>query len=200
MTDAPKKDMRPLATGLCAAAAACLLYAAFTHTWLVNASRYAELGFGLRSNFECGTSYSFDGVAEQSAQKCIEYSNSELIAKWRDMGPEAAKLTSGAFVPTGWITFIVALLAAAGLAASAAFGAAKKAADLPIAPTTVGLLGVMIGLITGCVFVATKPGPAGMVGVGMSFWIFGVGCVMGIAGAQMMAKVNRPPDEEWTVD
>jgi hypothetical protein len=50
------------------------------------------------------------------------------------------------------------------------------------------------------VFVATKPGPNGMVGVGLSFWIFGVGCVMGIAGAQMMAKVNRPPDPEWTVD
>jgi hypothetical protein len=70
----------------------------------------------------------------------------------------------------------------------------------PIAPTTIALLGVMIGLITGCVFIATKPGPTGMVGVGLSFWIFGVGCVMGIAAAQMMAKVNRPPDPEWTVD
>lgn len=200
MTEAPKKDLRPLASGLCAAAAACLLYAAFTHAWLVNASRYAEIGVGLRSNYECGVSYSFDGEQETSEQKCADLSNSELIAKWRSMGPEAAKLTSSAFVPTGWITFIVALLGAAGLAASAAFGFAKKAPTLPIAPTTVALLGVMIGLITGCVFVATKPGPAGMVGVGMSFWIFGVGCVMGIAAAQLMAKVNRPPDEEWTVD
>jgi hypothetical protein len=50
------------------------------------------------------------------------------------------------------------------------------------------------------VFVATKPGPTGMVGVGMSFWIFGAGCVMGIAGAQMMAKLNRPLEPEWTVD
>jgi hypothetical protein len=200
MTEAPKKDMRPLASGLCAAAAACLLYAAFTQAWLVNASRYAEIGFGLRSNYECGTSYSFDGEAEKSEQKCADISNSELIKKWRSMGPEAEKLTSSAFVPMGWVTFIVALLAALGLAASAAFGFAKKPMNLPIAPTTIGLLGVMIGLITGCVFIATKPGPAGMVGVGLSFWIFGIGCVMGIAGAQMMAKVNRPPDEEWTVD
>jgi hypothetical protein len=56
----------------------------------------------------------------------------------------------------------------------------------------------MVGLISGCVFVATKPGPAGMVGVGMSFWLFGAGVVMGIVGAQMLAKVIRPPDPEWT--
>ncbi|HEY5928486.1 MAG TPA: hypothetical protein VIV11_42660 [Kofleriaceae bacterium] len=200
MSEPGKKDLRPLATGLCAVAAACLIYAAFTHAWLVNASRYAEIGFGLRTNYECGMSYSFDGAEEHSKQACEWHGNSELIKKWREMGPEAAKLTSGAFAPTGWITFIVALLAAAGLAAAAAFGALKKPMTLPIAPTTVALLGVMIGLITGCVFVATKPGPAGMVGVGLSFWIFGVGCVMGIAGAQMMAKVNRPPDPDWTVE
>ena len=199
MTDTPKKDLRPLATGLCAAAAACLIYAAFTHAWLANASRYAELGFGLRSNYECGMSYSFDGE-EHSKQACEWLSNGELIEKWRSMGSEAAKLTSSAFAPMGWVTFIVALLAAAGLAAAAAFGALKKPMNWPIAPTSIALLGVMIGLITGCVFVATKPGPAGMVGVGLSFWIFGIGCVMGIAGAQMMAKVNRPPDPEWTVD
>ncbi len=197
MTEPAKKDVRPLATGLCAAAAACLLYAAFTHTWLVNASRYQEIGFGLRSNFECGTSFQF---GEQESQSCRWLGNGELIDTWREMGSEAAKLTSGAFAPMGWVTFILALLAAAGLAAAAALGALNKPMDLPVAPTTIGLLGVMIGLITGCVFVATKPGPAGMVGVGLSFWIFGIGCVMGIAGAQMMAKVNRPPDPEWTVD
>jgi hypothetical protein len=200
MTEPVKKDMRPLATGLCAAAAACLLYAAFTHAWLVNASRYAEIGFGLRSNYECGMSYSFDGAEEHSKQACEWHSNAEVIDKWRAMGPEAAKLTSSAFVPMGWTTFIVVLLAGVGLAAAAAYGAMKKPMNTKIVPTTIALLGVMIGLITGCVFVATKPGPNGMVGVGLSFWIFGVGCVMGIAGAQMMAKVNRPPDPEWTVD
>jgi len=164
-----------------------------------DASRDPGLGLGLRSNFECGTSYTFVDAEQSVAQRCVEYSNGALIAKWRDMGPEAAKLTSGAFVPTGWITFIVALLAAAGLAASAVYGWANKAPSWPIAPTTIGLLGVMIGLITGCVFVATKPGPAGMFGVGMSFWIFGVGCVMGLAGAQLAAKVNRPRDDEWDV-
>jgi hypothetical protein len=200
MTEPVKKDLRPLATGLCAVAAACLIYAAFTHAWLANAGRYSEIGFGLRKNFECRESYSFDGAEEHSKQVCAWRSNSEVIAKWRDVDENGRKLASAAFVPMGWATFIVALLGALGLAAAAAFGALKRPMTGPIAPTTVGLLGVMIGLITGCVFVATKPGPAGMVGVGLSFWIFGVGCVMGIAGAQMMAKVNRPPEPEWTVD
>jgi hypothetical protein len=196
----PKKDVRPLATALCTVAAACLIYAAFTHAWLVNASRYTELGFGLRKNVECKQSYSFDGGEEHSKQICSSYSNSEWIETWKTISTDAAKMTSGAFVPMGWVTFIAALLGALGLAGAAAYGALKRPMTLPIAPTTVALLGLMIGLITGCVFIATKPGPGGMVGVGPSFWIFGVGCVMGLAGAQLIAKVNRPPDEEWTVD
>ena len=199
MTEPQKKDNRPLAMGLCAVAALCLIFAAFTEQWLVNNSRYAEVGFGLRNNHECGMSYSFDGEAEAAEKKCASRTNSEVIARFKELD-RTGKLTSGAFVPMGWATFIVILLAALGLAAATGLAAAKKQLQLPMAPTTVALLGLMLGLITGCVFVATKPGPAGMVGVGLSFWIFGVGCVMGIAGAQMIAKVNRPPDEEWTVD
>ena len=200
MSEPVKKDLRPLATGLCAVAAACLIYAAFTNAWLVNAGRYAEIGFGLRKNFECRESYSFDGAEEHSKQVCAWRTNTEVIKTWSEVKDGGRKLASPAFVPMGWVTFIAALLAALGLAAAAAYGALGKPMSLPIAPTTIALLGVMIGLITGCVFIATKPGPAGMVGVGLSFWIFGVGCVMGIAGAQMMAKVNRPPEPEWTVD
>jgi hypothetical protein len=50
------------------------------------------------------------------------------------------------------------------------------------------------------VFVATKPGEAGFVGVGQSFWVFGAGAVLGIAGAQMLAKVNRPSDPDLMSD
>jgi hypothetical protein len=200
MSEPMKKDLRPLATGLCAAAAACLIYAAFTNAWLVSAGRYADIGFGLRTNKECRESYSFDGGEEHRKQVCESHTNAEVIAMLRAGSESQKKMASAAFVPTGWITFIVALLGALGLAGAAAFGALKKPMAGPIAPTTIALLSVMIGLITGCVFIATKPGPVGMVGVGLSFWIFGVGCVMGIAGAQMMAKVNRPPDPEWTVD
>lgn len=186
----PKKDNRQLALGLAIAAALCMLYGGFTKKWLVNGGSHSEYGFGLRSNYQCATGY-------DDKQRCEEHSNGEVVDLFKQMNP---KFASGAFVPTGWITFIALLLAALGLAGAAAMAAAKKPMDLPIAPTTIGLLFSMIALITGCVFVATKPGPPGMVGVGLSFWIFGVGSVMGIVGAQMLAKVNRPPDPEWTVD
>ena len=107
---------------------------------------------------------------------------------------------SSAFVPMGWATLVACLLAAFGLLAAAGIAIAGKRPDLPMAPTTIALLAVMASLITGCVFVATKPGPPGMVGVGPSFWIFGAGAVVGIAGAQMLAKVNRPVDPDLMED
>lgn len=186
----PTKDNRQLALGLAIAAALCLLYGGFTKKWLVNGNNYIEYGFGLRSNFECATGY-------DDKKQCADHANSEVVDMYKQIDP---KYASGAFVPTGWITFISILLAALGLAGAAAMAAAKKPMDLPVAPTTIGLLFSMIALITGCVFVATKPGPPGLVGVGLSFWIFGVGSVMGIVASQMLAKVNRPPDPEWTVD
>lgn len=196
-----KKDTRSMAIGLAVAAAACMLYAGFTRQWLVNGNKYLEYGFGLRSNYECSTSHetSFEGgePKKSSKESCASRSNSETVAEFKRLDP---KLASGGFVPTGWITFIALLLAAAGLLGAAAIAASKKPLDLPVAPTTIGLLGAMVSLITGCVFVATKPGPPGMVGVGLSFWIFGVGAVMGILGAQMLAKQLRPVEPEWTVD
>jgi hypothetical protein len=198
---APKKDIRKLAMGLAIAAAACMLYAGFTRQWLVNGNQYLEFGFGLRGNYECSTSYATDyaggGEKKSKTEDCSSRSNAETVADFKRLDP---KLGSGAFVPTGWITFVAILLAAAGLLAAAAMAATNKVVAAPIAPTTIGLLGGMVALVTGCVFVATKPGPPGIVGVGLSFWIFGVGTVMGILSAQMLAKQLRPPDPEWTVD
>lgn len=193
-----KKDNRTLGIGLAVAAAVCLVYAAVTQQWLVNAGRYTEIGFGLTSNHEC--SVSFVRSSSTPDRACHELSNSELIDKWRSMGSEAAKLTSSAFAPIGKVTLVIILLAAVSLLLAAALAFARKQPALPIAPTTIALLCGMAGLITGCVFVATKPGPAGMVGVGVSFWVFGAGSVAGIVGAQLLAKLNRPPDPEWTVD
>ena len=69
-----------------------------------------------------------------------------------------------------------------------------------MAPPTLALLAIIVGIITGCVFIATKPGPAGFVGAGLSFWMFGGGCVLGIAAAQMLARVNRPLDPDLMSD
>jgi hypothetical protein len=188
----PKKDTRQIAMWVAIGAAVCMLFGAFSRQWLVNGNKHLEYGFGLRSNYECTTAYGDD-----AKQDCQTHANAEIVETFKQLD---SKLASGAFVPTGWITFIAILLAALGLLGAAAMAATKKVIELPMAPTTIGILGSMIALVTGCVFVATKPGPPGMVGVGLSFWIFGIGSVMGILGSQMLAKVNRPPDPEWTVD
>lgn len=189
----PQKDTRMLAIGLSVAAAVMMIYAAFSHRWLANGNKDFEMGFGLRANFECAKS---DDVWD-----CTWHTNRELVDSMRlaEMAdPQHQKMESAAWIPAGWVTLISILLSSIGLLAGAFMGFKKVAKELPIAPTTVALLGGMIGLIAGCVFVATKPGPPGMVGVGLSFWLFGVGVVMGIVGAQMLAKAIRPPDPEWT--
>ena len=199
-------NRRVIAIALGVVAAACLIIAAFTDHWLVNSSPEAKIGFGLRRNQEClstgWTSYApLDEARAADKWKCVSASNGETVDKWQALEkPHGDRLASGVFAPFGWITLVVVLLAAVGLLGAAGIAAARKQPQLPIAPTTVALVGVMIGLISGCVFVATKPGPAGMVGVGLSFWLFGVGCVLGIAGAQLLAKVNRPPDVDLMAD
>ena len=193
MEGAPKKDRRMLAIGLSVAAALMMIYASFSHRWLANGNKYLEIGFGLRASFECAKS--------ESGWDCTWHTNRELVDSMKEleqMDPQHQKLESAAWIPAGWVTLISILLSAVGLLGGAFMGLKKLAKELPIAPTTVALLGGMIGLISGCVFVATKPGPPGMVGVGLSFWLFGVGVVMGIVGAQMLAKAIRPPDPEWT--
>ena len=182
-------DKRVVAIGLCVAATACLVFATLSNRWLFNATAHAELGFGLRGYTEC-----------LDAQ-CARISNAEAVDQWRDQErPGGPKLASAAFVPMGWITFVDLWLVVAGLAGAAAIALARKQPQLPIAPTTIALVGIMIALITGCVFVATKPGPNGMVGVGLGFFVFGAGCVLGIAGAQLIAKVNRPADPDLMAD
>jgi hypothetical protein len=193
MEGAPKKDTRMLALGLSIAAAVMMIYAALTHRWLANGNKHFEVGFGLRESFECSKS--------EAGSECTWHTNKELVDSMKQleaMDPGHEKLQSAAWIPAGWVTLISILLSSLGLLGGAFMGIMKIAKELPIVPTTVALLGGMIGLISGCVFVATKPGPPGMVGVGLSFWLFGIGVVMGIVGAQMLAKVIRPPDPEWT--
>jgi hypothetical protein len=181
-----------LAIGLALGAAACLAWAAFSNQWLVNGSRVEQYGFGLRTAYTC--------TEFRDEHGCESTSNSEYVSRMRDFGPSAARNTSSAFAPMGWATLVELLAAAAGLFAAAAIALAKKRPDLPLQPTTVTLLGLILSLITGCVFVATKPGEAGFVGAGPAFWIFGAGAVVGIAAAQMLARVNRPVDPDLMAD
>jgi hypothetical protein len=187
----PTPQSRSTAMILSALAAVFMIYAAFSHRWLANGNKFLEYGIGLRSNFECTTS--------DTAHSCDWHSNEDLVAQMRELEIDShQKLASAAFVPAGWVTLVAICFSAMGLLGALYLALRRKSPDLAVAPTTIALLGAMIGLISGCVFVATKPGPTGMVGVGAGFWLYGAGVVMGIVGAQMMAKVIRPPDQEWT--
>ena len=104
--------------------------------------------------------------------------------------------TSGAFSPAGWAAFVLCLLAAAGLLVSAGLAYFRKQKELPVSPASVALLAIMGAMVAGCVFIATKPGPAGLLGVDLGFWAFGAGTVVGLLGAQMLAKELRPPDPD----
>ena len=192
MTDSSRAPNRWLAIALGLGAAACLIFAAFSQQWLVNNSSADDVGFGLRGNHIC--------EQYRGETQCDGESNSGYVARMREFGPAAARNTSGVFAPMGWATFVLLLAAAAGLVAAGALALANKQPDWPMAPTTVALLALICGLITGCVFLATKPGEAGMIGAGPAFWIFGAGAVVGIAGAQMLARVNRPVDPDLMHD
>jgi hypothetical protein len=185
-TNAPPKEP-PRAVGILIAviAAACLVAACFSHRWLAN-KHVGDFGYSPLSYQEC-----------QAA--CTTLSNFQIVKNTSKL-PFEENRVSLAFPIAGLVTFVVLLVAAGGLLAAAGVAAANKRPNLPVSPTTFALLGLMIGLISGCVFVATKPGQVGAVGVDWSFWAFGIGSVAGIAGAQLLAKQIRPSDPDLLHD
>jgi hypothetical protein len=166
-------------------AAACLVAACFSHRWLAN----KHLG-----------DFGYSPLAFQKCSATCETISNLQITEIARKSPFEEDRVSWAFPITGLVTFVVLLVAAAGLVVAAAIAAARRHPDLPVSPTTFALLGIMIGLISGCVFVATKPGGVGVVGVAWSFWAFGIGSVAGIAGAQLLARQIRPADPDLLHD
>ena len=209
MTEPTPPDRRLLGVVLAIAAAGALVFACVS-SWLYNPRNkdLMEVGFSLVSHFEC----------QSEGKDCREMSNSALVDEWakqlakikedaKDAPTDlsvvafAAKAeeelrASSAFPILGWITMACSGLAALALLVCAGLAIAKKRVMWPIMPTTIAILAIAIGLITGCVFVAIKPGPPGYVGVTFGFWAFGAGIVAGTAAALMLNKILRPTDED----
>jgi len=212
-------DRRVLAIVLAAVGAACLLLAAFSKSWMANPSfsglvrdrdgrasdaggRYwhfrGDIRFGPLGFEQCARPRRGGGADEAPA---VSACRTMSTADFNDEIGAAAELdrdkyTSGVFSHAGWIAFGSCLISAAALLVSAGLAAARIKKDLPISPASVALLGLLFAMAAGCVFVATKPGPAGMLGVDLGFWAFGAGAVVGILGAQLLAKELRPPDPD----
>ncbi|MBA3503055.1 MAG: hypothetical protein H0T65_22020, partial [Deltaproteobacteria bacterium] len=208
-------DNRVIAIIVCLAAAAALAYACIATSWLYNPrnKQHFEVGFGLTRMFECEVADG--GECKSSSNAAFESEWKALLADIRERAKKdpadtqaqefavgAAKelRVSGAWTTLGWITLGCAALAALSLLACVALVLAKKRIAWPILPTTTAILGLAIGLVTGCVFVALKPGPPGYVGVHLGFFAFGAGVLTGLLGALMMNKLLRPHDPDLLAD
>ena len=202
---------------LCLIAAGCFGYAVFAKTWLYNprTEQLVEVGFGLTSNFMCKPTVG-------GGSECRSLSNGALLEEWKKLLAEAKKeaegdpsnpvvqrqylesqkmlKTSSSFPIWGYVTLVALAIAVLSLVTAAVLALMKKRILWPVMPTTGAILGTAIGLITGCVFVATKPGPPGFVGTGYGFYAFGAGVLCGIAGAIMINKFLRPIDPDLLAD
>jgi hypothetical protein len=180
-----REPSRALGIVVAVLAAGCLIAACLSHRWLAN-RHLGDFGYSPLSFQQCGAT-------------CETISNFQ-VADIAGDSPFPEQRVSAVFPIAGLVSFIVLLVAAVGLLVAAVLAAAGKRPELPISPTTFAMLGIMIGLISGCVFVATKPGGVGAVGVAWSFWAFGLGAVAGIAGAQRLARQIRPADPDLLHD
>jgi len=216
-------DRRMLAIVLALVGAACLVVAAFSKSWMGNPNfsglvrdsdgnpsaaegRYlpfrGDIRFGPTGFEQCAKPYrGFEMHETPSEVRCRTISTTELNDEIGDAAHlDRDKYTSEAFAHAGWIAFGACLLTAVALLVSAGLVFARKKLELPVSPASIALLGIICAMISGCVFIATKPGPAGMLGVDLGFWAFGIGTVVGILGAQMLAKELRPPDPDLLAD
>jgi hypothetical protein len=74
-----------------------------------------------------------------------------------------------------------------GLALGIAILVTKRIIRYAFAPTTVALLGAVIAMVAGCIFVATRP-DMGMARVGLGFWSYAVGILASGFAAVMLSR------------
>jgi hypothetical protein len=176
-----RRDHRVTSVALCLVAATLLTAACLSKRWLANGTLYHSVTYSLTRYTEC-----------QEGQ-CETRPTTELPELLRSQPPEPISV---AFAPAGWITLGGSALAIVSLLACAIFGLFRRRVALPVAPTSLALLSLFVALIAGCVFIATKPGRVGRVGVDWGFVVFGAAVVSGIVAAQRIDREIRPLDPD----
>lgn len=177
-----RPDARLSSVALCLVAAMLLTAACMSKRWLANGSGPDSISYGLIRFTEC-----IGGVCQTHP------SNVEPNALTRRVPREAL---SEAFPLAGWATLGASALAITALVACALIGMFRRRLALPIAPPSLALLGLLVAMVAGSLFIATKPGGLGRVGVDWSFVVFSAAVVIGIVAAQRIAKEIRPIDPE----
>ena len=178
-----------IAIGFATIAAICLAGSVMTHRWLV--PEYAsDDGF---------SPWSFQSCAdEHGAIKACELTGNgeviETVARWAGPG---APPQSPLFAPTGTMTFFAGLIAAVGLLLSAGLVAAGRA-RVPVSPTTMTTLALVVGGFSAVMFVGTRPGgtsPAfgGPFQTGFAAFVFVSWSIIGLIAVRVLAKKFRKP-------
>jgi hypothetical protein len=104
----------------------------------------------------------------------------------------------GTYAYAGIATLFFAVLGAGALGAAAYFSFKDKFIRTPMALTTAALLALCLSLVCGCVFLGAMPRFAFGGGVSWPFFLYGVGVVAGLTGAQMLAKAySEVRDPYW---
>jgi len=206
-----RQRKRVLAIVLAFVASIVLVVSVFAQYWLSSPSWGDKVHIGLRSFTRCQN------------ERCVSISNSELmdvleqdielVKKKNKELPAGAQMTVPrapwhGFPVVGIITLVAAFVAAAGLIVGAVLALARQRRELPIMPTTIAVIGLALGIITSCIFVATKPdvfnyaamlaphAPLEDIIVSWSFILFGGGAVMGLAAVFPLNRQIRPIDVE----
>jgi hypothetical protein len=205
---ARKQRKRGMAIVLAVIAAAGLGIGAFGDRWLAlpaaEHSEYAgtaferSAGLGLRAYEKCTrtcksvTNFELIDLLEAEIKEVEAYN---LTVPAKDQRALPRRPWHG-FPVVGVIAFVCAMIAAAGLLVGALLALAGKRVALPIMPTTIAVLGLAGSIITGCIFVATKPDLSDPLVVGWTFITFGAAAVVGLAAVFPLNRAIRPIDTE----
>lgn len=177
-----RSNSRLISVALCLVAATLLTAACMSKRWLANGSGADSLSYGLIRFTEC-----IEG-------KCQTHpSDVEPVALTKRLPREHL---SPAFPIAGWVTLGASALAIVALATCALLGLLGRRLALPIAPSSLALLGLLVAMVAGALFIANKPGGLGRVGVDWSFVVFSGAVIIGIVATQRIAKEIRPIDPE----
>ena len=191
-TQPESAEHRGIGILLALVAMAALGFSLVSQRWLLSPG--GGTGFGLRDSFVCYA----DG-ADSSVQRCDIESNLDFVADRAQLDDLREHVTA-VFPICGWATCALIGVGLLGLLLTTIIAVARKRPQWPIAPTTIALAPVMLAMITGCVFVATKPGETSFVGVAIGFWVFGAGAVAAIIASLLLSRALRPADVDLTAD
>lgn len=202
-TDADEltKKRKKTAAIVCIAAAVFVLIPCLGLRWM-KGTRGVDAGFSLLF-FEAGDESMSNLDVVEKANAMIERFN-ERIDESRAMGygdnaPSKRDTIIGTFAYAGIATIFFSLISAAALVAAGVLSLRKdKFIRSPVALTTVALLGLLLALVFGCVFLGSIPKDVGFqASVSWPFFMFGTGVVAGLAGAQMLAKAYREVSDPY---